>query len=95
MANVTVKLFGVLRMDTHLASETLNIEKVGDLFDSINRTIDERYEKNHAENPALEKPEKLAFKHVVLFVNGERCTRKGHKLTDGDEIWVLSPASGG
>ena len=30
MANVTVKLFGVLRMDTHLASETLNIEKVAD-----------------------------------------------------------------
>lgn len=95
MAKVTVKLFGVLRMDTHLASETLDIEKVADLFDSLNQTVDSVYRKNLESDPTLQKPEPLAFKHVVLFINGERCAKKGHKLNDGDEIWLLSPASGG
>ena len=40
MANVTVKLFGVLRMDTHLAKETVDIEKIIDLFPSLNAQVD-------------------------------------------------------
>ena len=95
MANVTVKLFGVLRMDTHLASEALNIEKVGDLFASLNERVDEVYAQNSAEQPTLEHPEPISFKHVVLFINGERCKNRNQKLADGDEIWLLSPASGG
>ena len=95
MATVTVKLFGVLRMDTHLAKETLDIEKVSDLFASLNARVDEVYETNRAENPALEHPETLSFKHAVVFINGEACKSKNRKLRDGDEIWLLSPASGG
>ncbi len=95
MATVTVKLFGVLRMGTHLAKETLNIEKVEDVFVSLNETVDKIYAENKAKNPALQHPEPLAFKHAVVFINGERCSKKKRKLSDGDEIWLLSPASGG
>ncbi len=95
MAKVTVKLFGVLRMDTHLAKETLDIDKVEDLFLSLNETVDKVYAENRAKDPALKHPEPLAFKHAVVFVNGERCPKKNRKLSDGDEIWLLSPASGG
>lgn len=95
MANVTVKLFGVLRMDTHLAREEVCIEKVEDLFVSLNARVDEVYAENLKSDPALVHPEPLSFKHVVLFINGERCKNKKQKLTDGDELWLLSPASGG
>ena len=46
-------------------------------------------------NPALEYHDKLQFKDAVVYVNGERCLRKGKKLSDGDEVWLLSPAAGG
>ena len=95
MAKVKVKLFGVLRMDTHLAEEELNIEKVSEIFPSLNRRIDEIFDENLKENPALEHPDPIEFKHIVLFINGERCKSKSHRLSDGDELWVLSPASGG
>ena len=95
MAKVTVKLFGVLRMDTHLAKETLDIEKVEDLFQSLNARVDEVYAENKAKDPTLQHPDALSFKHVVLFVNGESCKNKKHRLSDGDELWLLSPASGG
>lgn len=95
MAEVTVKLFGVLRMDTHLVQEKLNIERVADIFESLNRRVDEVYLENKKKNPALEPPAKLAFKDAVVFINGERCSKKRTKLNDNDEIWLLSPASGG
>ena len=89
MAKVTVKLFGVLRMDTHLAKETLDIDKVEDLFLSLNETVDKVYAENRAKDPTLKHPEPLAFKHAVVFVNGERCPKKNRKLSDGDEILRL------
>ena len=95
MANVTVKLFGVLRMGTHLAKETVDIEKLGDLFISLNQRVDEVYAENKKADPKLEHPEPLAFKHTVIFINGEPCKNKNRVLNDGDEIWLLSPASGG
>ena len=95
MATVTVKLFGVLRMDTHLAKETVEIEKIIDLFPSLNAQVDKVYTENKANDPTLQHPDPLAYKQTVIFINGERCKNKNQKLQDGDEIWLLSPASGG
>ncbi len=95
MAKVTVKLFGVLRMDTHLAKETIDIEKVIDLFPSLNAQVEKVYAENKQKDPTLQRPDPLEYKHTVLFVNGEHCKNKNQKLQDGDEIWLLSPASGG
>ena len=95
MAKVTVKLFGVLRTDTRLAKEELDIEKLSDIFDVLNRKVDEVYAANKANDPSLEKPDKLSFKDAIVYINGERCAKKSRKLNDSDEVWLLSPASGG
>lgn len=95
MAKVRVKLFGVLRVDTHLANEQIEAEKLLDIFDLLNRKVDENYAERLKEDARLEHPEPLSFKDALVYVNGERCTRKNKALQDGDEIWLLSPASGG
>lgn len=95
MAEVTVKLFGVLRMDTKLKAETINIEKVEDIFDSLNSIVDRQFEENKKSNPGLVHPDRLSFKDAVVFINGERCAKKSKRLSDKDEVWLLSPASGG
>jgi molybdopterin converting factor small subunit len=95
MAKVTVKLFGVLRIDSRLVVEQLEIERVSDIFDTLNKRAAEAFEKTRDENPAAEKPAALSFRDAVVFINGERCPKKGKKLNDNDEVWLLSPASGG
>ena len=37
----------------------------------------------------------ISFSDATVFVNGEHCKKKKQKLNDGDEVWLLSPASGG
>lgn len=95
MAKVTVRLYGVLRVDTHLAKEEVEAVKLGDIFALLNQRVDEIYAENVKEKPALEHPEKLSFKDAVIYINGDRCAKKNRALKDGDDIWLLSPASGG
>ena len=95
MADVTIKLFGVLRVDTHLACEQIHAEKLSDIFAVLNRKVDEVYAENVKSHPSLEHPSPLSFKDAVIYINGERCSKKNRQLSDGDEIWLLSPASGG
>ncbi|MCQ2463846.1 MAG: MoaD/ThiS family protein [Clostridia bacterium] len=95
MSKVNVKLFGVLRMDTHLAEETIDIAKVSDIFDSLNKRVDAVYAENKKANPELEHPAKLSVKDAIVYINGERCSSKRRALNTGDEVWLLSPASGG
>lgn len=95
MANVTVKLFGVFRSDTRMAKETVPAATVADIFPVLNKKIDEVYAVNKAADPALKKPDEIKFKDALIYINGEKISRKSAKLKDGDEIWVMSPASGG
>ena len=95
MAKVTVRLYGVLRVDTHLAKEEIEASKLDDIFALLNRKVDAIYEENVKEKPSLEHPEKLSFKDAIVYINGDRCAKKNKALKDGDDIWLLSPASGG
>ena len=95
MAKVTVRLYGVLRVDTHLAKEEIEASKLDDIFVLLNRKVDAIYEENVKEKPSLEHPEKLSFKDAIVYINGDRCSKKNNALKDGDDIWLLSPASGG
>lgn len=95
MADVTIKLFGVLRVDTHLACEQVNAEKLGDIFALLNERVDAVFAENKKAHPSLEHPPALSFKDAIVYINGERCSKKNRKLSDGEEIWLLSPASGG
>ena len=82
MANVTVKLFGVYRMDTHIASLALQADRLDDLLDALNRETEEN-------------KSSLSFRDATVFINGTNCKKKRQPLRDGDEVWLLSPASGG
>ena len=95
MARVTVKLFGVLRVDTHLAKEEIDAGKLEDIFDLLNRKVDEIYQEHKKMNSSLKAPDKLSFKDAVVFINGKRVSGKHYRLKDGEEIWLMSPASGG
>ena len=95
MARVTVKLFGVLRVDTHLAKEEIDADRLEEIFDLLNRKVDEIYQENKKTNPMLEAPDKLSFKDAVVFIDGKRVSGKHRRLADGEEIWLMSPASGG
>ncbi len=83
MAKVKVKLFGVYRVDTHLSDIELEAERLSDLLDALN------------EIAVGEHKSSLAFTDATVFINGEHCKKKKQKLADGDELWLLSPASGG
>jgi len=95
MAEVRIKLFGVLRADTHIACEQINADRLGNIFEMLNLRIDDIYAENLKNNPSLQHPDTLSFKDVIIYINGERCSKKNRQLNDGDEIWLLSPASGG
>lgn len=83
MAKVKVKLFGVYRVDTHLSDLELEAERLSDLLDALNEIAVGEYKSS------------LAFTDATVFINGEHCKKKKQKLADGDELWLLSPASGG
>ena len=95
MAEITVKLFGVYRTDTHIASTEIDVKKVIDIFPVINEKASAVFEEKKKENPSLEKPEPIQFKDAVVYINGERCSKKGRELKTDDEVWIMSPASGG
>lgn len=95
MAEVTVKLFGVYRTDTHIASTVIDAEKVIDIFPVLNQKVEEKFFEKKKENPSLEKPEPINFKDAVVYVGGEKCSKKGRVLKSGEEVWIMSPASGG
>ena len=83
MANVKVKLFGVYRVDTRTPEIAVQADRLKDVFDVLHEELGAPGDSG------------LQFKDAVVYVNGESCRRKSAKLTDGDEIWLLSPASGG
>lgn len=95
MAKVTIKLFGVLRVDTHLANEQIEASRLDEIFALLNRKVDTIYEENLKSNPYLEHPAPLSFKDAIVYIDGQRCARKRRVLKDGEEIWLMSPASGG
>lgn len=84
MAKVKVKLFGVFRVDTRTAEVELEAEKLKDVFTAL-----------HEKLGGAQLDSGLQFKDAVVYLNGEPCARKSTKLADGDELWLLSPASGG
>ena len=84
MARITVKLFGVYRVDTGTKQLELDCEKLRDVFTGL-----------HEKLGGVQTDSGLQFKDAAVYVNGEACRKKSRTLKDGDEIWLLSPASGG
>ncbi len=83
MAKVKVKLFGVYRVDTHISDVEITADKLSDLLGELGKLA------------TGENKSSLAFTDATVYINGEHCKKKRQKLNDGDEVWLLSPSSGG
>ena len=83
MAKVNVKLFGVYRVDTHISDIEIDAERLSDLLEELNKIA------------VGEHKSSISFSDASVFINGTNCKKKKQKLNDGDEVWLLSPASGG
>ena len=108
---VKVKIFGVIRSTTGFGYLEVDAENVQGIFDEISARMEKGYYedlikqdeiKNDPKlkywperNAALEPHKELKFGDAIVYVNGDRCMRKKKKLSDGDEVWLLSPAAGG
>lgn len=104
---VKVKIFGVLRSTTGLSEHNTYAKTVNGIFEEISEIMEKRYyedlkkqaedtsEYKKSRNAALEPHKVLKFKDAIVYVDGERCMRKGKKLPREGEVWLLSPAAGG
>lgn len=77
---ISVRLFGLLRLDTKRRSLAVEAGTVAEL---LNRTAAE-----------LELADASSLEQAVVFVNGERAGLRS-PLRDGDEVYLLSPVAGG
>ena len=108
---VKVKIFGVIRSTTGFGYLEVDTDNMQGIFDAISEKMEKGYYedlkkqeeikndpklKHRPErNAALQPHKRLKFGDAVVYVNGDRCMRKKKKLSDGDEVWLLSPAAGG
>ena len=76
MADVTVKLFGVYRTDTRISSTVIKADTVIDIFPILNKTVEENFSEKKKTDPSLEKPEPIKFKDAIVYVDGEKCSKK-------------------
>ena len=77
MAKVTVRLYGVLRVDTHLAKEQVEAVKLDDVFALLNQKVDEIYAENVKEKPTLEHP---CLKLVPFLTCSPLCSQRHSSL---------------
>ena len=78
MATVTVKCFGVLRIDSKLDPVEMQAANIAEVFEKINSLI--------------ETDMKVGYTEALTYINGDLCTSKHQKLHDGDEVWMISAA---
>ena len=83
---VHVKLFGLLRMDTGLKELSAEAASIRALYPIV-------LEKAKEANPHT----KITAADVdgcIAVINGKQ-GKKSSRLTDGDEVWLMSPVCGG
>ena len=77
---ITVKLYGLLRLDSGIRELSLDVKTVPELYSRLLEHSD-RISKKDLEG-------------CVLLVNGKAANRRT-KLADGDVVQLLSPVAGG
>ena len=83
---VKVKLFGLFRLDTGLKELSAEAQTVKELYPVL-------LEEAKKANPAT-KITAADIDGCIVVINGKQC-KKSAKLSDGDEVWLMSPVCGG
>ncbi len=79
---VKVKTFGVIRLGSKVKELDCDVSTVEEAFEALNIK-------------SAPDAETFGFGDAIVFVNGTRISKKKFALHDGDEVWLMSPASGG
>lgn len=79
---VKVKLFGVIRLGSGIKETECSASTLAEVFDHVNSISPQNVEP-------------FTFGDAIVFINGTRVTKQKVSLHDGDEVWLMSPASGG
>ncbi len=77
---ITVKLFGLLRLESGIKELTLEAESLGDIKEALLARSD-RITKRDLEG-------------CVILINGKQGNKRS-KLKDGDQVVLMSPVAGG
>lgn len=77
---ITVKLYGLLRLDTGIRELSVEAATVAELYTRLPEKVDRITKKD--------------LEGCVLLVNGKVVNRRT-KLADGDVVQLLSPVAGG
>ena len=83
---VTVKLFGLFRLDTGLRELSAEAGTVKELYPVL-------LAEAKKVNPAT-KITAADLDGCIVVINGRQC-KKSAKFKDGDEVWLMSPVCGG
>lgn len=83
---VTVRLFGLLRLDTGIKAFSADAGSVRDLYPIL---LEEARRKNPGSGIKASD-----IDGCIIMVNGKQ-GRKSTKLRDGDQVVLMSPVSGG
>lgn len=83
---VHVKLFGLLRLDTGLKSLDVAAESVRALYPAV-------LEAAKRANPET-KITAADIDGCIVIINGAQ-SKRSSRLSDGDEVWLMSPVCGG
>jgi molybdopterin converting factor small subunit len=76
---VTIKLFGILRLNSGISTLKVNAKTVGEAINEISTRTSIK---------------KNDIRYCTIFVNG-KLGKNRTKLIDGDEVVFLSPVGGG
>ena len=79
---VKVKTFGVIRLGSGVKELDCNASTVEEAFEALNIK-------------SAPDAETFGFGDAIVFVNGTRLSKKKFALHAGDEVWLMSTASGG
>ena len=77
---ITVKLYGLLRLDSGIRELDLEAATVAELYTRLSEKVDRLTKKD--------------LEGCVLLVNGKVSSRRT-KLTDGDVVQLMPPVAGG
>ena len=82
---IKIKTFGVIRLGSGIKefdAESSQVKTVDDCFNALNIK-------------SAPDADKFSFDEAQVFVNHTRTTKRNFAIKDGDEVWLMSPASGG
>lgn len=80
MANISLKCFGVYRLDSNIKQIEIDATDIRDVFSQLNKLA--------------QGGNSITYSQSLVYIDGELCKSKRKELNNGQEVWIFSSASG-